>query len=187
MSFEAPLNPYTRIADVPEFTVVSSDIPGCELPLAQRSGIFGAGGSDTSPHLSWQGFPSETKASRSLSWILRLRPAQAFGTGRDLTFPAHVTSLASGAADNKGAGLPDGSVQLKNDAGFAGFLGAAPPAGSGRHPYHFGIHALDVALLELEADASPAFLGFSMSAHTLARAVITPWYEVPIRPPADES
>lgn len=179
MSFEAPLNPYTRIADVPEFTVVSSDISdGVELPLAQLSGIFGAGGSDTSPHLSWQGFPSETKSFA----VTVLDPAAPTGSGfwhwALFNIPAHVTSLASGAADNKGAGLPDGSVQLNNDAGFAGFLGAAPPAGSGRHPYHFGIHALDVALLELEADASPAFLGFSMSAHTLARAVITPWYEV---------
>jgi Raf kinase inhibitor-like YbhB/YbcL family protein len=179
MPFNAPLNPYTRIADVPGFTVVSSDISdGTELPRGQRSGIFGAGGSDTSPHLSWQGFPSGTKSFA----VTVLDPAAPTGSGfwhwALFNIPAHVTSLASGAADNNGAGLPDGSLQLKNDAGFAGFLGAAPPAGSGRHPYHFGIHALDVAFLELDADATPAFLGFNMSARTLARAVITPWYEV---------
>jgi Raf kinase inhibitor-like YbhB/YbcL family protein len=179
VTFKAPLNPYTRIADVPDFTVVSSDISdGAKLPLGQLSGIFGAGGSDTSPHLSWYGFPSETKSFA----VTVFDPAAPTGSGfwhwALFNIPAHVTILASGAADNNGAGLPDGSVQLKNDAGFAGFLGAAPPAGSGRHPYHFGIHALDVALLELEADATPAFLGFNMSAHTLARALITPWYEV---------
>lgn len=178
MPFSAPWNPYMRISHVPAFTVVSSDISeGAELPPGQRSGIFGAGGSDTSPHLSWQGFPSETKSFA----VTVLDPAAPTGSGfwhwALFNIPAHVTSLASGAADNNGTGLPEGSLQLKNDAGFAGFLGAAPPAGSGRHPYHFGIHALDVASLELEADATPAFLGFNMSAHTLARAVITPWYE----------
>lgn len=179
MPSDAAMNPYTRIANVPDFTAWSSEISdGTELPLRQRSGIFGAGGSDTSPHLSWMGFPSETKSFA----VTVFDPAAPTGSGfwhwALFNIPAHVTSLASGAADDNGAGLPDGSVQLKNDAGFAGFLGAAPPAGSGPHPYHFGIHALDVAVLELGSDATPAFLGFTMSAHTLARAVITPWYEV---------
>jgi len=40
------------------------------------------------------------------------------------------------------------------------------------------VHALDVDSLEIDASATPAFLGFNMFGHTLARAVITPWYEV---------
>lgn len=179
MLLDVTLNPYIKIADVPAFTVVSSEIfDGCELPLRQRSGIFGAGGTDTSPHLSWEGFPSKTKSFA----VTVMDPAAPTGSGfwhwALFNIPAHVTSLTSGAAANNGAGLPKGSVQLKNDAGFAGFLGAAPPPGSGRHPYYFGIHALDVAVLEVGADATPAFLGFNLSSHTLARAVITPWYAV---------
>jgi phosphatidylethanolamine-binding protein (PEBP) family uncharacterized protein len=41
-----------------------------------------------------------------------------------------------------------------------------------------GVHALDVESLGLGADVTPAILGFTMAGHTLARAVITPWFEV---------
>ena len=39
------------------------------------------------------------------------------------------------------------------------------------------MHALDVDKLDVPEDATPAFLGFNMFGHTLARAVITPVYE----------
>lgn len=57
------------------------------------------------------------------------------------------------------------------------FLGAAPPAGSGKHNCHIAVHTVDVASLGLGTDATPAFLGFNLSGHTLARAEITPWWE----------
>lgn len=71
------------------------------------------------------------------------------------------------------SGLPAGTVQLKNEPGLARYLGAAPPAGHGPHRYFIAAHALDVESIGVDATATPAFLGFSMSAHTLARAVIT--------------
>ncbi|MCZ9340871.1 YbhB/YbcL family Raf kinase inhibitor-like protein, partial [Streptomyces sp. TRM76130] len=55
--------PYDLIATVPSFTVTSADFAdGDVLPLAQASGIFGAGGKDVSPQLAWSGFPAETKS-----------------------------------------------------------------------------------------------------------------------------
>ncbi|GGF22468.1 YbhB/YbcL family Raf kinase inhibitor-like protein [Subtercola lobariae] len=170
--------PYDAIGEVASFTVTSTDVTdGEELPTAQVSGIFGAGGSDTSPQLRWSGFPAETKSFA----ITMYDPAAPTGAGfwhwAVADIPASVSSLESGAGDDTGSGLPAGAVQLKNDAGLARYLGAAPPAGHGNHPYHIGIHALDVESLGLDADATPAFLGFSMFGHTLARAVITPWFE----------
>lgn len=91
--------------------------------------------------------------------------------------PASTTSLDSGAGDASGSGLPAGALQLKNDASLAHYLGAAPPAGHGVHTYYIAVHALDVDLLGIDENATPAFLGFNMSGHTLARAVITGTFE----------
>ena len=68
-------------------------------------------------------------------------------------------------------------MTLKGDGGVKQFLGAAPPPGHGPHRYYFAVHALDVDKLEVGEDATPAFLGFNLFGHTLARAVITPVYE----------
>jgi Raf kinase inhibitor-like YbhB/YbcL family protein len=170
--------PYDQIAKVPTFEVTSTDVAdGEELPTPQVSGIFGAGGSDTSPQLSWSGFPEGTKSFA----ITVYDPAAPTGAGfwhwAVADIPVSTTSLPSGAGDGSGAQLPPGAIQLKNDASLARFLGAAPPAGSGKHPYFIAIHAVDVEKLGIDENATPAFLGFNLSGHTLARAVITPWWE----------
>jgi phosphatidylethanolamine-binding protein (PEBP) family uncharacterized protein len=36
---------------------------------------------------------------------------------------------------------------------------------------------VDVPSLGIDPSATPAFLGFNLSGHTLARAVIAPWWE----------
>jgi phosphatidylethanolamine-binding protein (PEBP) family uncharacterized protein len=41
------------------------------------------------------------------------------------------------------------------------------------------VHAVDVDSLDVPPDASPAFLGFNLFFHTLARATLVPWYEEP--------
>ena len=56
-------DPYADLPQVPWFSLSSDDIKdGEQLPSAQRSGIFGAGGEDISPALSWSGFPEGTKS-----------------------------------------------------------------------------------------------------------------------------
>ena len=55
--------PYDSLPTVPTFDLTSTDVKdGEELPTAQLSGIFGAGGEDRSPQLSWSGFPVGTKS-----------------------------------------------------------------------------------------------------------------------------
>ena len=88
-----------------------------------------------------------------------------------------MTELSSGAGSEDGSGLPNGAIQLSNDASFAGYIGAAPPVGDGPHRYYFIIHALDVEDLGVKANATPAFLGFNMLTHTLGRAVIVAMFE----------
>src|ERR1700759_4045490 len=59
---EAASDPFWGLDEKPTFTLTSSDFgAGDTLPTPQVSGIFGAGGEDRSPQLSWSGFPAETK------------------------------------------------------------------------------------------------------------------------------
>jgi Raf kinase inhibitor-like YbhB/YbcL family protein len=171
-------SPYDAIAEVPAFTVTSTDVTdGEELPTAQVSGIFGAGGSDTSPQLSWSGFPEGTKSFAVTVYDPAAPTASGFWHWAVADIPVSTTELASGAGDASGSGLPAGAFQLANDASLKRYLGAAPPAGHGKHSYFIAVHAVDVESLGIPAESTPAFLGFNLSGHTLARAVIAPWWE----------
>lgn len=171
-------NPYDELPEVPSFTVTSTDVSDGEtLPTPHISGIFGAGGEDISPQLSWSGFPEETKSFVVTVYDPDAPTASGFWHWAVVDIPASVTSLPSGAGDDKGSGLPDGAFQLANDAGLKRYLGAAPPEGHGPHHYFTVVHAVDVESLGIGEDASAAILGFNLFGHTLARAIITPIYE----------
>jgi len=170
--------PYDSLPEVPSFEVTSTDVrDGEQLPTPHASGIFGAGGEDRSPQLSWSGFPPETKSFVVTCYDPDAPTASGFWHWAVVDIPVSVTSLPSGAGDETGSGLPAEAVQLRNDAGLARFLGAAPPPGHGRHRYFFVVHAVGVESLGLPEDASNAFLGFNLFGETLARATIVPWYE----------
>jgi Raf kinase inhibitor-like YbhB/YbcL family protein len=147
--------------------------------MAQVSGLMGAGGQDVSPELSWRGFPKETKSFAVTVYDPVAPTGSGFWHWAVANIPASVTSLPAGAGDESGSGLPEGAVQLANDASLKRFLGAAPPPGHGPHHYHFVVHALDVDHLELPENATPAYLGFNLFSHTLARASIVATYEQP--------
>ncbi|MEK6440287.1 MULTISPECIES: YbhB/YbcL family Raf kinase inhibitor-like protein [unclassified Pseudonocardia] len=171
-------DPYAGLPDVPSFSVTSTDVAdGKTLAAPQVSGIFGAGGEDVSPQLSWSGFPAETKSFVVTVYDPDAPTASGFWHWAVVDIPASVTSLPSGAGDESGSGLPEGAFQLANDAGLKRYLGAAPPAGHGPHRYITVVHAVDVESLGIPQDATPAFLGFNLFGHTLARAVLTPVYE----------
>ena len=68
-------------------------------------------------------------------------------------------------------------MTLRNDAGMARFVGAAPPPGHGAHRYYVAVHAVGVERLDVDETASPAFLGFNLFMNAIARAVIHGTYE----------
>jgi Raf kinase inhibitor-like YbhB/YbcL family protein len=171
-------NPYDALPSVPSFQLTSTDVAdGQELAPAQVSGIFGAGGEDVSPQLSWSGFPEGTRSFAVTVYDPDAPTASGFWHWAVANIPVDVTELRSGAGDDTGSGLPPGAVALRNDGGVARYIGAAPPQGHGPHRYFTVVHAVDVDSLDLGPDASPAFLGFNLFFHTLARAVLVPTYE----------
>ncbi|MBH0779531.1 YbhB/YbcL family Raf kinase inhibitor-like protein [Nocardia bovistercoris] len=173
-------NPYDALPKVPAFTLTSDDVTdGAPLNNEQVSGVFGAGGKDISPQLSWSGFPAETKSFAVTVFDPDAPTASGFWHWAVADIPASVTSLAAGAgSENEGEGaLPSGAVTVRNDAGFAGYVGAAPPAGHGPHRYFVVVHAVDVESLGIDGSVSPALLGFNLFSHTLARAVLVGTYE----------
>jgi Raf kinase inhibitor-like YbhB/YbcL family protein len=172
-----PPNPYDFLPQVPSFTVTSTDCSdGVALSAPQVSGVMGAGGEDRSPQLSWSGFPEGTKSFAVTVYDPDAPTASGFWHWVVANVPASVTDLPSGAGDKDSPQLPEGAVQFRNDAGFAGYIGAAPPSGHGPHRYFVVVHALDTDDLGVPADASPAYLGFNLFSHTLARAVLVGTY-----------
>jgi Raf kinase inhibitor-like YbhB/YbcL family protein len=174
-----PPDPYSFLPTVPSFHVSSTDVAdGAPMPARNASAVFGVeGGEDVSPQLTWSGFPPETKSFAVTVFDPDAPTASGFWHWAVFNLPASVTELASGAGANDGGELPEGAVQLRNDAGIAGYVGAGPPPGHGPHRYFVVVHAVDVDNLDVTADAAPAVLGFNLFGHTLARATITPTFE----------
>ncbi len=173
-----PPLPFDFLPQVPSFQVTSTDITnGQPLPSSHASGIMGAGGEDRSPQLSWSGFPSETRSFAVTCFDPDAPTQSGFWHWAVANIPASVTELPSDAGSFDQPNLPAGAVTLNNDAGKAGYIGAAPPPGHGPHRYIFTVHAVDADHLDVDPSASPAFLGFNLFSHTLARGVIIASHE----------
>lgn len=173
-----PPDPYDFLPEVPSFSVTSSDVSdGGVLPMPQVSGVMGAGGEDRSPQLSWSGFPEGTRSFAVTVYDPDAPTASGFWHWAVANIPASVTELPAGAGTQDGGSLPAGALQLRNDAGFPGYVGAAPPSGHGPHRYFVVVHAVDTDALDVTADTAPAVLGFNLFFHTLARATLVATYE----------
>jgi Raf kinase inhibitor-like YbhB/YbcL family protein len=174
-------NPFARLPEVPSFELTSTTVEdGKPLAAPQMSGLFGVpGGQDTSPQLSWSGAPAGTRSYAVTVYDPDAPTGSGFWHWAVFGIPAGTSSLPEGAGDDTGSGLPEGAVQLPNDARAARFFGAAPPAGHGAHRYSITVHALDTDDLGVPAEATPAFLGFTMASHILARATVIATAEIP--------
>jgi Raf kinase inhibitor-like YbhB/YbcL family protein len=174
-----PPDPYGFLPDLPALTVTSTDVADGEtLPTPQVSGIMGAGGEDVSPQLSWSGAPEGTKSYVVTCYDPDAPTASGFWHWAVVDIPASTTELPANAGDPDAGLLPAGAITLAGDAGARRYIGAAPPDGHGRHRYYFTVHAVDVESLGVGEDATPAFLGFNLFSHAVARGYVVPEYEV---------
>lgn len=170
-----PPDPYQFLPPRGSFTVTSSDIShGNTLDLLHVHGS--AGGQDTSPQLSWQGFPPETQSFAVTCFDPDAPTVSGWWHWQVVDIPAEITELPRGAGTVDGSGLPTSAIQLRSDYGSVGFGGAAPPQGDPDHRYFFVVHALDVPSLGISSEISPAMASFNITAHTLARAELVCTY-----------
>ena len=169
-----PNDPFYGLPHVPWFTINSADFMNGEiLPLPQRSAMFGAeGGRDLSPQLAWEGAPRGTKSFALTMYDPDAPTGAGFWHWAVVDIQSDVSSLAPGAGSSSGKGLPPHAYHLHNDAGFAGYVGGSPSAGSGEHRFYFILHALDVRQIKIPPTSTPSFLGLHLALHTLARAVV---------------
>jgi Raf kinase inhibitor-like YbhB/YbcL family protein len=155
-------------------TLTSPDIkPGARIADEQVFSSFGCTGKNVSPALTWSGAPKGTKSFALSVYDPDAPTGSGFWHWVVFNIPADVTSLPKGAGDPKGDAAPKGAVQSRTDFGTPGYGGPCPPKGDKPHHYQFTIFALDTDKLDTDENSTPAFVGFNVHFHTLAKATLT--------------
>jgi Raf kinase inhibitor-like YbhB/YbcL family protein len=173
MNLDRPMapDPYALLPVVPTFVLTSNDVNDGQ-PMDQKFAHKSAGGQNISPHLAWAGFPADVAGFA----VTCLDPDAPTGSGfwhwQLLNVPPSVTELPTGGP------LPGGAFCTRNDFGDQEYGGPAPPAGDVPHRYIFVVHALDTPQLPVTPDTPAGQVGFHLTFHTLARAIIRPTYQV---------
>lgn len=172
MSLERPVhpNPYDLLPAVASFTVTSADVTDGQPLKDDQVAALG----NTSPQLSWEGAPADTKSYVVTCFDPDAPTPSGFWHWALVDIPADVTSLDTGAAAGE---LPGNAFHLRNDGGQTGFMGAAPPEGDQVHRYFFVVHAVREETLGIDADASNAVMSFNLAFKTAGRAIIHGTYQ----------
>jgi hypothetical protein len=157
------------------FELHSADIAeGATLGKAQVFAGFGCTGDNLSPALAWSGVPDGTKSLALTVYDPDAPTGSGWWHWVVFDIPAGTSALPKGVG--KGAALPVGTRQGRNDFGTSEFGGACPPVGDKPHHYIFTVYALKVPKLEVGADASAALIGFMINANRLGAATLNARY-----------
>lgn len=166
-------DPYPLLPSVASFTVTSTDVTDGQPLSDDQVNAHG----DSSPQLSWSGAPEGTRSFVVTCFDPDAPTVSGFWHWNAIDLPADTTELAAGAGASDDS-LPGHAFHVRNDGGGNAFMGAAPPAGDQVHRYFFVVHAVGEETLGVDADASPAVVGFNLAFKTLGRAIIHGTYQV---------
>lgn len=165
-------DPLRHLPKVSHFSVEVSDInEDGTFKMEQYSGEMGVeGGADQSPALTFENVPEETR-----SFVIQVYDPDAPTLGGYwhwtlINVPGNVRMLDKDTGNPDQSNLPEGAENRLNDAGFKGYIGAAPPEGE-THRYYIVVSALDIDKLAVEEKATPNVINFQMNSHVIGRAV----------------
>ncbi|HVI47627.1 MAG TPA: YbhB/YbcL family Raf kinase inhibitor-like protein [Chitinophaga sp.] len=149
------------------FTLKSNELGG-QLTNKQYARGMGYNGENQSPQLYWENAPKETQSFAVTVYDLDAPTGSGFWHWVVFNIPQYIHELVSGAGDPGKSLLPEGAIQSNTDTGTPGYIGAAPNEGPA-HRYLITVYALSKQL-ELDKNATPAYVGFNMHFATLAQA-----------------
>ncbi len=174
MTLDRPIaeDPYAKLPTLPSFTVTSDRVTD-SAPLSDDQ-VAAKG--NTSPQLSWSGFPAETKSFVVTCYDPDAPTPSGFWHWVVVDLPAAVTELPAGAGASDDA-LPGNAFHVRNDVGSHDFTGAAPPEGDHPHRYYFVVHAVGEDSLGVDNSVSPAVVSFNLVFKALARAQVVGTYQ----------
>ena len=157
-----------------EFTLASSQMQaGGRMDMDQVYNSFGCTGKNISPELHWSGVPEGTKSLALTVYDPDAPTGSGWWHWIIYNIAPRVMGLAAGAGDVNAKLAPAGSLQSRTDFGSVGYGGPCPPAGDKPHRYIFTLFALDVAQLDLDANATAALVGYNLNAHAIGKAQMT--------------
>lgn len=167
-------DPYELLPVSESFSLTSHDLTdGQTMPDLHVAAV-----GNTSPHLSWSGFPTETQSFVVSMFDPDAPTPSGWWHWMIIDLDASVTELPQGIGVSD-LELDGAAFHIYADHREASYMGAAPPPGDRPHRYIFAVHALDVPTLGLDDEATPAEVAFHLAFHTLARATLTVTYQSP--------
>jgi Raf kinase inhibitor-like YbhB/YbcL family protein len=158
------------------FTLSSTSVGG-QATMTEVFDGFGCTGANVSPQLSWTNPPEGTKGYAITIYDKDAPTGSGWWHWLVFDIPATTLSLPAGAGDPAKNMMPVGAIQSRTDFGAPGYGGPCPPPGHGPHQYVVTVYALKIDKLGLDANASPAVVGYTLNGNTLAKASIVFYYE----------
>ena len=138
--------------------------------LAAQYG-FGCSGGNRSPQLAWSGFPEGTRSFALTCYDPDAPTGSGFWHWVVANIPVSVTELPVDAGNPASGKLPASAVTVRNDVGTREYAGPCPPQGDHPHRYFFTVFAVG-GDLQVNADTTPAVVGFQLHFNMLAKAEI---------------
>ena len=129
----------------------------------------GCSGENISPEISWSGVPASAKSLAIVVWDQDAPVSGGFYHWVIVNLPAETKRLPEGAGNVATHKAPNGSIQLFNDWGEAGYGGPCPP-GNSRHRYRFMVYALSAQQLPITARSKIAEATAAIKKSTVASA-----------------
>lgn len=163
-------------AQVETFTLRSSELGGQATKTQEFNG-FGCDGANFSPQLMWENAPEGTKSFAVTMYDPDAPTGGGFWHWLVFDIPSDKDELLAGAGGTNGEMLPEGAIQSSTSFGGKGYGGPCPPEGHGIHKYEITVYALKTEKLGLDANATPALVGYYLWQNTIEKASIVMYYE----------